>query len=394
MRGNAIEITNKESYEDERDSKGTKKGADGQLNKEVYETQEAKDGVIVGESVNRGINNFSPDMIFERIIDNYRVAKEIYGEKIIEFLSGYDPSYIEKNINIPEFQKILKNNIKNEVLALKKRNVLEDDFSVSDDALEASIVEMYLKEIDDILPRSYFGEKVKRQNHQGVEKVEDYQNHKRSYSNIILSKTIKRTIRRKHREVISEDIVWGDRIEKGKTEMVFALDSSASMKGEKLKACKTAGIALCYWAISNKDRVGLLSFGQEIHKRIPPSTDLKHIIREIAGIRSNKQTDIGLPIKEAVTLFERNNSRKSLVIITDAMQTATQKSESTVLESCFTARDNKILISVIGIELNKRARDFAGKICNITGGVLYEIDSYQDIPRILVSEYIREKNVS
>jgi Mg-chelatase subunit ChlD len=390
--GNAIEITNKESYEDERDSKGTKKGADGQLNKEVYETQEAKDGVIVGESVNRGINNFSPDMIFERIVDNYKVAKEIYGEKIIELLSGYDPNYVEKNIKIPEFQKVLKNNIKNEVLALKKRDILEDDFSVSEDALETSIVEMYLKEIDDILPKSYFGEKIKKQNHQGVEKIEDYQNLKKSYSNIMLSKTIKRTIRREHKEIISEDIVWGDRIEKGKTEMVFALDSSASMKGEKLKACKTAGIALCYWAVGNKDKVGLLSFGQEIHKKIPPSTDLKHIIREIASIKSNKQTDIGLPIKEAITIFERNNSHKSLVIITDAMQTATQKSESTVLESCFIARDNKILISVIGIELNKKARDFAKKICNITGGVLYEIDSYQDIPRILVSEYIREKN--
>jgi len=392
VRGNAIEISNKQSYEEERDSKGTKKGADGQLNKEVYESNESKDGIIVGESVNRGINNFSPDMIFERIVDNYKVAKEIYGEKIIELLSGYDPSYIEKNIKIPEFQKVLKNNIKNEVLALKKRDVLEDDFSVSEDALESSIVEMYLKEIDDILPKSYFGEKIKKQNHQGIEKVEDYQTLKKSYSNIMLSKTIKRTIRREHKEVISEDIVWGDRIEKGKTEMVFALDSSASMKGEKLKACKTAGIGLCYWAIGNKDKVGLLSFGEEIYERIPPSTDLRYIIRKIAGIKANKQTDISLPIKEAVGIFERNNSQKSLVIITDAMQTATKKSESDVLNSCFVARDNKIVISVIGIELSKKARDFAKKICEITNGVLYEIDSYQDIPRILVSEYIREKN--
>ncbi len=392
MKGNPLDLDNIESFEEERDSKSSKKGADGQLNKEVYESQKARDGIIVGESVNRGINNFSPDMIFERIVDNYKVAKEIYGEKIIELLSGYDSSYIEKNLKIPEFKKILKNNIKNEVSALKERDVLEDNFSISDEAMESSIVEMYLKEIDDILPHSYFGDKVKKLNHQGIEKVEDYPTLKKRYSNIMLSKTVKRAIRREHKEVFEDDIVWGERIEKGKTEMVFALDSSASMKGEKLKACKTAGIALCYWAIGNKDKVGLLSFGQEIHKKIPPSTDLKHIIKEIAGIKANKQTDIGLPIKEAITLFEKNNSQKSLVIITDAMQTATKKSETSVLDSCFSARDNKIVISVIGIGLNEKARIFANRICGITQGVLYEIDSYQDIPRILVSEYIREKN--
>ena len=51
---------------------------------------------------------FTPDLMFEQLVQNYSLAKQIYGESIIRLISGYEPDYVKKNIGIPEFKKELK----------------------------------------------------------------------------------------------------------------------------------------------------------------------------------------------------------------------------------------------------------------------------------------------
>ena len=66
-----------------------------------------EDGKLIRDSINRSIN-FNPDLMFEQMVENYQLAEKIYGKSILRKLSNYDPNYIEKNINIPEFKKELK----------------------------------------------------------------------------------------------------------------------------------------------------------------------------------------------------------------------------------------------------------------------------------------------
>ena len=58
------------------------------------------DGRLISESVTQGIGSLTPDMIFQNLIKDYKLAKKLYGETIIRELTGYSPNYIEKNIDI------------------------------------------------------------------------------------------------------------------------------------------------------------------------------------------------------------------------------------------------------------------------------------------------------
>ena len=56
------------------------------------------EGKIVEEAINRGLSAFIPDLLFEQIVKNYSIAKQILGEKLIRLLTGVEPDYLEKNI--------------------------------------------------------------------------------------------------------------------------------------------------------------------------------------------------------------------------------------------------------------------------------------------------------
>jgi len=74
------------------------------------ETDQDK-GKLAEEMINNSIGSFTPDMMFQNIVNNYRNAEKLYGQTIIRELTDFEPGYIEKNINIPEFKRELKKNI-------------------------------------------------------------------------------------------------------------------------------------------------------------------------------------------------------------------------------------------------------------------------------------------
>ncbi len=84
------------------------------------------------------------------------------------------------------------------------------------------------------------------------------------------------------------------------TSIIYALDASSSMKGEKIEMSKKAGVALAYNAIKNKDKVGLVVFGSEIKEEITPTEDFNYLLNKITTIRATKQTDSS----PAVMIFE------------------------------------------------------------------------------------------
>jgi Mg-chelatase subunit ChlD len=80
---------------------------------------------------------------------------------------------------------------------------------------------------------------------------------------------------------------------------------------------------------------------------------------------------------------------KELIIISDALHTSSKTSEKRVIESVYNARDKGLRVSIIGIHINKKGRDLAKQITNITDGHLYEVKVIKDIPTIVISDYVR-----
>ena len=66
------------------------------------------EGKLIEEGINQGIHAFIPSAMFENLVRNFSIAKQIYGERLLRLLTGYSASHLERNLRIPEFRKELK----------------------------------------------------------------------------------------------------------------------------------------------------------------------------------------------------------------------------------------------------------------------------------------------
>ena len=190
---------------------------------------------LIQEATNRSIGAFTPDFLFSHLVKNFQVAKQLLGEKIIKLLTGYDASYIEKNLNIPEFKKEIKQAIMDNINAMKDEKLLDGEGIISDKGAELGSL-VLIKELDSYIAKDKIGEKINKQEKRYGEKADTrpYRSGDR-YKDINLKRSIHRAIKRQHSVLHPADLITSEREGKGKVSLIFALDASASMKGEKIE---------------------------------------------------------------------------------------------------------------------------------------------------------------
>ncbi len=345
-------------------------------------------GKLISDAINQGMSSFSPDLMFEQLVKNYTVAKQIYGESIIRLVSGYEPDYVKKNIGIPEFQKELKEKIQQKIGDLKEEGLIQDDNSLSEKGVELASLVLYFEELDKIVPKGIIGEKLSKKTFVYGEK-ENSRGYKKGdrYRDIALKKSIKLAIRRGHHYFDSKDLQVNEKQSKGQTFVIYALDASGSMKGKKIEACKKAGIALAYTAINERDKVGLIVFGSEVKKIVEPTLDFTLLLKEITRIRASKETDIVSMLQKALEIFPSEKITKHLILITDALPTKGDEPEKSTLEEVSRARSNGITISLIGINLDEKGKKLAEKITQIGEGRLYVVRNLENVDKIVLEDY-------
>jgi Mg-chelatase subunit ChlD len=348
------------------------------------------DGRLLSESVTQGIGSLTPDMIFQNLIRDYKLAKKLYGETIIRELTGYSPNYIEKNINIPEFRRELQKKINDKVDGLKDEGLINKDGTLTDKGLTLSALVLYVEELEHLTPKG-FGEKhTKKKTIYGDR--EDYKNFKSDrYKNLALKQTIKTSLRRGHPEIIKEDFKAYDRKSEGKISIIYGIDASGSMKGEKLKIAKKAGIALAFRAIQEKNKVGLVVFGSEIKEHIPPTLNFIELLRRLSEIKASMETDISKSITKAIELFPKRDT-KHLILLTDALPTKGLIPENETLQAVSKARSDKITISLVGINLDTKGLELAKKITEIGQGKLYKVTDIETVDKIVLEDYAAIKS--
>ena len=227
----------------------------------------------------------------------------------------------------------------------------------------------------------------RKESHYGGQK--DYRDYKKGdrYKDLALKRTIKKTIRRGHKKINKEDLSVFDREARGKVYIIYALDASGSMKGNKIDLCKKAGIALAYQAINENDKVGLLVFGSEVTNQIRPTSDFDFVLKEIAKIYPKKETDIASTILKSIELFLDENVTKHLIILTDGMPTIGENPEQETVNATSVARYAGITVSVIGINLSKEGEDLARSITETGDGNLYIVKNLENLDNIVLEDY-------
>lgn len=346
------------------------------------------DGRIIETALSQNIGGFTPDAFFNDVVNNYSMAKKIFGERILRLLTGYSADSIERNIKIPEFQREIKSNIDKKIDGLKTKNLLDNDGIISQKGKELASLVIAVEELDNMIPKGIVGQKIsKRKSHYG-EKIDSRIFRKGDrYKDIAIKQSVKIAIRRGHQELFSGDLKTSLRKSRGAVYLIYAIDASASMKGEKIEMAKRAGIALSFRAISEKDSVGLVVFNEDVKEFISPTNDFGFLLHNITEIKASSQTNFKNMIEKAVELFPQENVTKHLIIITDALPTAGDNPEEETMKSISLARSSGITVSLLGINLDKKGAELAKNIASVGDGRFYTIKNLKEIDRIVLEDY-------
>ena len=366
------------------------KGKGSQLMKSVLENdkQIIEDGKLIKDSLNMNIGMFTANMLFEQMVKSYAMARKILGETIIRRLTNYDADYVQKNIKIPEFQRDIQKNIKDNIEELKEKGLLDNEGSISPEGFELASFVLYKEELDHLVKKGILGEKFHKKEYVYGEHHETI-NYKKGhrYKDIALKESIKLAVKRGHDTLIKEDLKIFTKKSKGQACIIYCLDASGSMKGAKIDNCKKAGIALSYKAIQEKDKVGLIVFGSDIKEEVFPTQDFMLLLKTIARIKASKETNLSKSIERAITLFPNNDVTKHMIIISDALPTIGEKPEQETLNKVMLAKNSGITISVVGINLDEKGEKLAKKIVEMGQGTLYITKNIQDIDTIILEDY-------
>lgn len=347
-----------------------------------------QEGKIIKEAINQNIGSFTPDLMLEQHVNNFGLAENIYGDKILSLLSGYDDSYLKKNIQIPEFQRELKKILNEKIEEMKKNKTINHNGTFTEKGMTLAALTLYTEELDKLTAKGLLGEKTsKKANKYGIK--QDTRSYKKGdrYKDIAIKQSAKTAIRRGHSKIAMEDLKTYEREGKGQINIIYGIDASGSMKGQKIETSKKAGIALAYKAIDSKDKVGLVVFGTEIKERIEPTLDFFKILKGITQAKASKETNLAGTIKETITMFPQDNTTKHLILITDALPTTGAKPEKECIETASMAAEAGITISIIGIDLDKKGEEIAKKITEIGQGKLYKAKKLEDIDHIILEDY-------
>jgi Mg-chelatase subunit ChlD len=344
-------------------------------------------GKVAEEMVNKGIGSFTPDMMFQNLVNNYKNAKKLFGETIIREITDFEPGYIERNVNIPEFKTQLKKNITNNINSLKDKGVLAADYTLTQKGLDYAAMYLCDLELEELKLKGQGKKRIKETDKYGIK--EDYADFNKNsrYRDIAIAQTVKNAARRKHKKILKEDIKINERKKTGKVDIIYCIDSSGSMKGNKLSMSKKAGIALAYKAINDKNKVGIISFDSEIRTKTELTKDFNHLLSELIKIRASNQTNLTKVIETATKLLEKSKNAKHIVILSDAMTNVGDKPKKEVLESAAIAKSKEITISFMGIGLKEKDIQFVRQLVDIGKGRFYRLNNTDNLDLIILDDY-------
>lgn len=346
------------------------------------------DGKVLNEAINNGMQSFTPDLAFQQITQNYAMAEKIMGERLISLLAGYDANYVKKNINIPEFKRELQGNISSNIQKLKDKDLIDREGFITNKGVELASMVLYMQEMENMLPQGNIGEKIhKKVSHYGDKGDARIFRKGDRYKDIAVKKSVHLALRRGHKHIQVNDLKTFERESKGQISLIYALDASGSMKGKKIETCKKAGVSLAYKAIEQKDKVGLVVFGSEVTGQVEPTLDFASLLKSITTIRASKETNFHIMMQKAIEMFPNTDATKHLVILTDAQPTVGDDPQEKALQALSDARAHKITVSLIGIDLDDYAQEFAKKAVEIGGGRLYLVQNLEELNQIVLEDY-------
>jgi len=357
----------------------------------LFDDQKSDDAKLIYEAANHNISLFVPNLMFLNLVNNFRSTRNLYGDTFIKLLTGFDPHYIEKNLKIPEFKKVLKKQVSEKIRELKKKGFVDGNFNITDFAYEISIFEIAIKELEKIKSNSFSFKQGSVKSKDGLTDDVIKFTANAPLRNIAIRNTVRKAVSRNHKQILIDDLSVYERVNENKVETILCIDASSSMKGEKIANSKKAALILSYASLKNHDLVGLVIFQDKVINKLKPTRNLKELVPIISKIQTKRMTNIALAIHKAIPLFNKNVT-KNLIVITDAMPTSGNEPLEQTLHAASLAREKKIHLTIAGVGLTTETIEIAKKLIEISKGTLYVVKNPENLDTILIEEYYSLKS--
>ncbi|MBI4147719.1 VWA domain-containing protein [Candidatus Woesearchaeota archaeon] len=348
------------------------------------------DGLIVEEAQNRGVGVFSPDLFFDHLVNNYRMAEQLYGEKLLRLITGYSGAYLERNLRLPEFKKVLKQQLTDNIQKLEDTGMLDKDGKITAEGFSIGALAVVLEELN--MPAGTGLQETHKGKTAGkIGERDDTRTYHRgdTYRDINVRKTISQLIKHGKTAITPQDLIISTRKHTGTVNIIYALDSSASMKGTKLHACRRAGIALAYRALQRKDKVGIIIFGERVKDAVAPTTDFSILAEKMMHMTATRQTNFVDMIQHASELLTNQTGQKHVLILSDALPTSGTDPKEDAKRVIANAHSQGITFSLIGVKLNTEGLDLARHLVELGGGKLYQVNDAGEVKGMVLEEYER-----
>lgn len=161
-------------------------------------------------------------------------------------------------------------------------------------------------------------------------------------------------------------------------EVVFLLDTSASMKSQDKNRLAIDAIRQAAYSLPSNHKVGLVAYNTGIQTVIPFDTDIEQMEAQINAITYTGYTNAGEGLNQAVGLFtEEEGVNRYIVMLSDGEIDMPDRQAKEVSRALYTSaagaareREIKVCIVAVGSELNDpQMHIFSG--AELTDGTIY-----------------------
>lgn len=350
---------------------------------------------------NRGITNVDARHLAKMIMRSADSAFSVYGQEFLQNLTGFNAidfySFEGQYGRIEEMQR----RIDNKLMTLKKAGLMitsKGKTNLSEKAADMAAISTIMDEMD-ILARVGSGDHTVHTygSHESGYPLSVREYHRGdSYKDLSIRQTIKRVAARGRNDIRKDDLRIFERTKSVSMDIIYILDISGSMHGDKIDAGKKAAVGLSLMGTRVGDRVGVVAFNNEVYRVINPTTQVRSIATEIVKLSPGNGTDIAAAIEESRKMIEEHSASqrgKHFILITDAIPTTGDDDPVTrTFEEVSLTNSQDISISVIGIDLSSEGEDIAKRIVQLSSGRFYHIQNPEELHKIVLEERSRARN--
>ena len=359
-------------------------------------SKESQDAQVLRTMMNRGVSSFDPSHLARLLTSNTKAAMGVYGEPFLEAMTGLMLLDFDAYEGHPERKGELTKRIDEQVGAMMRAGYFTaregEGFEISEQGEELAAVSLLIDELEG-LSRMGRGDHAihtyGEREHGYPMSIRPYRKGD-SYRDISVRQSLKRAVVRGRDFPSTDDLRVYERTRSVSLDIVYALDVSGSMHGDKLDAGKKAAVGLAFTGTKAGDRVGVVAFNVRPTRVVEPTPQVEQVAREVASLSPALGTDIAAAIRagrEMLIDASTPHRGRHIIVISDAIPTTGDEDpvERSYEEASITAAAD-ITISLVGIDLSEEGEDIGRTLTRIAGGRFYHISNPHDLHNVVLEE--------